>query len=1303
MLELGVPSEFPESDRFDVEHRLGKGSYGVVYGAYDRQRHTHVALKLLTQPNIGDLYLFKQEFRALSDLSHPHLVSLYELLFDRGHWFIVMELVDGTDFIRHVSATVAREPPAAEDDRRTENVTPVPRRGRSEEAPRAPAVTPADLPRLQSCLSQLARALCYLHSAGRLHRDIKPSNVLVTTDGRVKVLDFGLVVELAPASPEQSVRTLGTPAYMSPEQMCGEPLTHACDWYSVGVMLHKALTGSLPFTGSVFEMLQAKQTRRVRQPHVLVRGVPTWLSRLSWDLLAPRPENRPSGEQVLARIAAPGGDHGAVVSVPAPASTLRTFVGRSRHLDALADAYETANTGRAVTVHVHGSSGMGKTALVRRFLDELQAREEGVVVLSGRCYERESVPYKALDSVVDRLSRYLKQLTRSEVEALLPRDVRALTRLFPMLGQVAAVVRAGERGVEIKDSQELRRRGFAAFRELIGRLSDRGPVVLFIDDLQWGDADSVMLLTDVMLPPNPPAVLLVLCYRSEEESTSVTLRELLSRRLTSSPEADVRDLEVGELDESEARQLARALLKGADAESGALAETIARESHGSPFFLDALVRHSETFGGLSAVPPQSTPGDTAPRAAELTVESLIRDRIAELSPAARRLVEILAVFGQPLQASLASRAADVTADELGAVAALRAARLTRTRVTGAGEEIEIYHDRIRETVATSLSPPAMKAYHARLATMLEDAGWHDPETLAVHFSEAGDHERAAVYAVRAADRAGEALAFERAARLYRLALKLGGVRGATAGRIQMRLGDVLVGAGRGYEAANAYLAAAEGALAADKLELQRRAADQLLRSGYVNEGFMVIRSVLDAIGMKLARTPLRALLSFLLHRAQIRLGGLRFRERDRTQISTEELVRVDACWSVATGLGVVDTIRAADFQARHLLLALETGDPLRIARALAVEVSYASLGGPRTRLRTDRLAAVAEQVTALVNEPSAVALLALAKGTASYFQGRWTATRELLGRAETILREQCTGVAWELDTAHLYLVLALFYLGDLRALRIRVPALLKEAEERDDLTGTTNLRTRVSYLVSLADDDPAHARAEVQKGMARWPRHSFHTQHSWELYAQGEIQLYEGRCLAAWDQVSRSWPALRRSVLLRIQNVRIESYYLRARCALGAALEAGTPPARLRALRRAAWQDVRRLAREHSPWAAGLADLVGAAAATADGQHDAALRRWHSAETAFAALDMPLHAAVARRGRGALTGGDDGRALVQQADAWMREQTIRSPGKFAAMLAPGPFASAEAESASGGDGGGNGITRSHGETEGPRR
>jgi serine/threonine protein kinase len=1281
--EPGLSPEFPESDRFQIDRCLGRGSYGIVYRAYDRQRHAQVALKLLARPDTGELYLFKQEFRALSDLSHPHLVSLYELLFERGHWFIVMELVDGTDFVRHVSNPATDESSALDRELWAEGTTLVPfsaDTGVAASRPTRPSrssVTPVDLGRLPSSLSQLIQALCYLHSAGRLHRDIKPSNVLVTTDGRVKVLDFGLVVELSPESTERSLTMRGTPAYMSPEQMRGQPLTEASDWYSVGVMLYRALTGVLPFAGSVFDTMQAKQARHTVPPDTLVHGVPPWLSQLTWDLLTARPEDRPTGEEVLSRLAASTAGPGPVVSRPSPAAAPRTFVGRKPQLEALMSAYETTRAGRAAIAYVCGGSGMGKTALVRRFFDELQTRERGVVLLSGRCYERESVPYKALDGIVDRLSRHLTQISRAELAALLPRDVRALVRLFPMLGHVTAVIRASQRGIEIKDVQELRRRGFAAFRELVGRLSDRRPVVLFIDDLQWGDSDSVMLLKDLMQPPAPPVILLILCYRAEEASSSAVVRELLSLQSTPSVDADVRQIDVGQLDPGEARQLARALLSNAE-RTGALAEAIALESQGSPFFLDALASHVRTFGRLKAVwPPPAA--STASAGAELTLEAVIGERMADLSPAARRLVEALAVFGRPLRASLASRAAHLAADELGALAALRAARLTRTRVTDQGEEIELYHDRIRETVVSNLAPPLLKSYHARLATVLEQAGGGDPETLATHFVEAGEHQRAATYTVRAADQASEALAFDRAARLYRLALELGvGSAGASAAsRIQVKLGEALVGAGRGYEAASAFLGAAEGALAADQLELKRRAAEQLLRSGYVDEGFAATRSVLDAIGMKLATTPLRALLSLLGRRAQIRLSGLRFRKRDRSQISAEELVRVDACWSVAIGLGLVDTIRAADFQARHLLLALKTGDPLRIARALAVELPYASLPGSRTRRRTEGVARLAEQVAGLVDEPYAGALLALGKGTSSYFQGQWRTTRELLTRAEAILREQCTGVTWELDTAHLYLALALFYLGDIRELRGRIPALLREAEERDDLTGTTNLRTRVAYLIDLADDHPERARAEVDRGMARWPRESFHTQHSWELYALGEIQLYEGRALAAWNQITRSWPALRRSFLLRIQNVRIEFRYLRARCAIAAAHDDDTPADRRQALRRSASRDVRRLRRERGQWASALADLVEAGADAWAGRRDEARHRLRSAEEAFVALEMPLHAAIASRQRGVLAGEPDGEALVQQAEGWIGAQAIRHTARFAAMVAPGPFARAE--------------------------
>ena len=129
---------------------------------------------------------------------------------------------------------------------------------------------------------------------------------------------------------------------------------------------------------------------------------------------------------------------------------------------------------------------------------------------------------------------------------------------------------------------------------------------------------------------------------------------------------------------------------------------------------------------------------------------------------------------------------------------------------------------------------------------------------------------------------------------------------------------------------------------------------------------------------------------------------------------------------------------------------------------------------------------------------------------------------------------------------------------------------MKEAGHRDDLTAATNLRTRVGYIVQLIADRPEQAREEVRQGMARWARDAFHAQHSWEMYACGEIDLYEGRGFDSWRSVEEKWPALSRSLLLRIQAVRIESLYLRARSALAAAVEPASPRATRRSVVRRA-------------------------------------------------------------------------------------------------------------------------------------
>jgi Cdc6-like AAA superfamily ATPase len=126
------------------------------------------------------------------------------------------------------------------------------------------------------------------------------------------------------------------------------------------------------------------------------------------------------------------------------------FVGRERPLAALNSAFEAASQGRPASVYIHGPSGIGKSALIRRFLDQ-PLKSGDVVVLRGRCYEHESVPYKAVDGVIDSLSHYLSALPRAHAEALMPRDVLALSRLFPVMLQVEAVAASPPQEHEIPD------------------------------------------------------------------------------------------------------------------------------------------------------------------------------------------------------------------------------------------------------------------------------------------------------------------------------------------------------------------------------------------------------------------------------------------------------------------------------------------------------------------------------------------------------------------------------------------------------------------------------------------------------------------------------------------------------------------------------------------------------------------------------------------------------------------------------------------------------------------------------------
>ena len=489
-------------DRYQVVRRIGAGGMGVVYEADDLERGQKVALKTISNPDVEKIYQLKREFRALADLSHPNLVALYDLVVAADSCFFTMELLDGVDLLAYLWGRKVNDPDEIITSTPTVPLAPAARPPPTEPVREsgiiitqsAPQATPCDLGRLRLVLPQLARGLHALHSAGKIHRDVKPSNIQVTSDGRAVLLDFGLVAELERRQSGDGM-IVGTVAYMAPEQCAGDvQLTAAADWYALGVVVFQALTGRLPFEGVPARVLFEKQTEPAPRPSLLVQHIPRDLDDLCADLLERDPADRPTGAQLLRRLGVAETDR--IVSPLLSVSREGGFTGREGELAMLDDALAPLVKRRASVVLVRAPSGMGKTSLVTRFLERLRATHPNAVLLRGRCLDREDVPYKAIDHLIDELSDWWLAQAPKEAQALLPRDAYLLPTLFPVLDRVPAIADAPRTRI-VADPQARRTHAFNALRETLQRLGDRHTVVLFLDDMQWVDRDTTALLADL--------------------------------------------------------------------------------------------------------------------------------------------------------------------------------------------------------------------------------------------------------------------------------------------------------------------------------------------------------------------------------------------------------------------------------------------------------------------------------------------------------------------------------------------------------------------------------------------------------------------------------------------------------------------------------------------------------------------------------------------------------------------------------------------------------------------------------------
>jgi serine/threonine-protein kinase len=233
-----VTGEIRRIGRYDLIEKIGRGGMGVVYRAKDSTIGRPVAVKML----ISDIDIseearerFYREARSAGQLAHRNIITIYDFGEDQGRAYIVMELLNGES----LAGIVSRRASLA-----------LPRRGAGAPADlsRRGAGAPADLSIEQQIeiMARTCEGLAFAHARGIVHRDIKPANLFVTNDGQIKILDFG-VARIASSKLTRSGFIVGTPDYMSPEQVMGKPVDQRSDVFSVGTVFYELLTGRRPF------------------------------------------------------------------------------------------------------------------------------------------------------------------------------------------------------------------------------------------------------------------------------------------------------------------------------------------------------------------------------------------------------------------------------------------------------------------------------------------------------------------------------------------------------------------------------------------------------------------------------------------------------------------------------------------------------------------------------------------------------------------------------------------------------------------------------------------------------------------------------------------------------------------------------------------------------------------------------------------------------------------------------------------------------------------------------------------------
>jgi serine/threonine protein kinase len=1116
---------FPETNRYEFLSMIGEGGMGIVYEAFDKRRRLRVALKTFPFKPEG-LRRFKREFRAVANLRHPNLVRLYDLGATEGAIFYTMEILQGQDPCRFLGLVgTSRDTmiePTGQDLSTWEDTIDR----------RAIARFEADPVQVSSIIAQVAWALEFLHAQKMVHRDLKPDNIIVNEDGIAKLLDFGLIQEDNQKHETRGI--LGTPAYMAPEQMTGDGVGPPADLYALGTILYELLTGRLPFLGrNTLEIMANRFAAPLTPPSALTENIPAPLEELCLRLLDKAPQMRPTATEVNEFLQ----KHYRIPPKPKGRSSFAQLplIGRKGHQAQLLSILDKKTKGVLLWP---ASAGLGKTRLLREARTWLE--ERGIFCLTGRCVERESIPFRAFDRAIDALALLLARFSKEQLQ-LLQIDFAPLIRLFPVLGELKSLAHYRYQDGEILDPIEERERAFAALAKILQARASQGPIAFLLDDLQHADEGSLRLLEALCAPPEPeiaeevwgaesassldalstihrtkttePSALFILTWRPEEASPA--LLDLVSRLGAQLP--------IPPLEDSEQRELLQAAAAPQKVPE-VLFSTLQKEANGSPHWCITLGRAFSEDGAAAAY----------------TIGALLRRRIAAL-PAVRR--EILsyvvlggrtsfdALAGLPIEAPLPTGSQsqininiasatgghiqqETLAHELDELILSELIRVsTDNRI---GDVYEGTDRALDEAIRSQLTRDETRKRHAALADSF--AKTNAPIAMIVaQLTAAGETAKAAPLALQAARAQKAVLAFEYAIEAYRVALRFGlPVRDVQAAREE--LATVLYYAGRHQESSQEWRL-----LAKERRDLPRavtilRAAETELESGALDmalEDFNEVLVACEGASASLQKSRGRVLASiawgYLESEARLLLKG---HKSQPEEFSLETGLRLELYVLLSGHLTAFAPERAMECGAKYLSLSLKAADPDHSCLSLEIAAMHLSLVGNAASAKlADSYHKYAEDLLDQISDKRLLARRALLRGVSANARGNFADALPWMDQAESRLKALGLGPSIEMVSAAVYGSVPELWLGKLADAENRCLRVMRPAQQRQNVYAVADLLGSVVtarlYRGQIKSAQAAFSEApdEFLEGTPTLPKVNLRRAEVELLLATGDVKL----------------------------------------------------------------------------------------------------------------------------------------------------------------------------------------------------